>query len=132
MERIKQRGFTLIELLVVVTIIGILAGVAAVNVQGTLRKAKENTLKNDLRVMRDLLQQYKIDKKKYPDDLDALVPDYLRAIPVDTITTSPETWIPIFAEPDPEEDPALQDTGVIDVLSGAEGVDSNGVPFEEY
>jgi general secretion pathway protein G len=79
-----QRGFTLIELLVTLTLIGIAATI--VLPLGTLveRRAKEATLKQDLRTLRRALDDYKaaadagvIDKPTgasgYPPNLDVLV-----------------------------------------------------------
>ena len=90
--RERGRGFTLIELLVAVTILGLLAGVVAIQVKTSMTRAKMNVLKHDLRVMRDLIQQYKVDKKVYPPDLYALVEEgYMRAIPRDPFTDS-DQW----------------------------------------
>ncbi len=44
-----KKGFTLVELLFVMAIIAILAGFAIANVKGSTRKAKELSLKHDLR-----------------------------------------------------------------------------------
>lgn len=132
-KKSSARGFTIIEILVVVTIIGLLAGIAAVQVNKTMKTTKMNILKHDLRQMRDLIQQYKIDKKKYPESIQALVDEgYLRAVPVDPITDATDTWVEIHNEPDLEEDPENADTGVIDVQSGAPGNDVDGIPYIEY
>src|SRR5512133_389218 len=71
--RKAQRGFTLIELLIVVTIIGILAGIAVVNVKNAKRKASENVLKANLALMRKGIDDYYADKQKYPASLQELV-----------------------------------------------------------
>ena len=47
----NQKGFTLIELIIVVTIIGILAGLAIVNVKFAQRKAREAALMDKLSTM---------------------------------------------------------------------------------
>jgi len=45
-------GFTLIELMIVISIIMILVGIAAVQYQKSVQRAKEATLKQDLQAMR--------------------------------------------------------------------------------
>ena len=131
-RRRRQGGFTIIELMVVVAIIGLLAAMVTVQVQRTLTRSKENVLRHDLRVMRDLIQQYKVDKKKYPEALQSLVDDgYMRAIPEDPITSSNGSWVEVHNEPKDPDDPNA-DTGLVDVKSGAPGNDSEDQPFEEY
>ena len=100
-DRAGARGFTLIELLVVVAIIGILAAVAVGQYKNSIQRAKESTLKEDLFVMRTQINLYFADKGRYPYDLRALVDDnYLAKIPVDPITQSDSTWVPIPAQMD--------------------------------
>jgi general secretion pathway protein G len=88
-----QSGFTLIELMVVITIILILAGIAAGQYQKTVLKAKETKLRSELNVMRKAIQDYTLDKECGPSSLDDLVNNnYLRAIPTDPITNAKD-WI---------------------------------------
>ena len=50
-------------------------------------QSKEGVLRQDLFLFRDTIDQYYIDKGKYPASLDALVEDgYLRKIPIDPVT----------------------------------------------
>ena len=85
-NRRRQAGFTLIELLVVVTIVGLLAGIAVVQVRYSKRKAQEAALKHNLHAMRSAIDNFYADKQRYPNDLNELVPNYLRKIPPDPIT----------------------------------------------
>ena len=62
----RQYGFTLIEIMVVVIIIGILAGVAAVNVIPRLDDARIETAKADLRTIKMALKLYRMDNAAYP------------------------------------------------------------------
>jgi general secretion pathway protein G len=126
-----SRGFTLIELLVVVAIIGILAGVVVGQYQRSIVKAKEAVLRENLFRTRNAINQYFADKGKYPSDLSALVADkYLRAMPIDPITESSDTWVLEYAEMD-DADISLE-PGVVDLRSGAQGVALDGTAFSDW
>ena len=121
----RSAGFTLIELMIVVTIIGILAAIAVVNVRTAHQKAREAALKQDLSTMRRAIDDYYADKQKYPASLQELVEaHYMRSIPRNPITGSAEDWEPIMQDPsenDPGADPnpnADTTPGVMDVKSG--------------
>jgi general secretion pathway protein G len=84
-------GFTLLELMIVVTIILILAGIAGGQYQQSVLHAKEASLKQDLFVMRNAIQQYTLDKQVAPTSLDDLVTaKYLGAVPTDPVTRTKE------------------------------------------
>jgi general secretion pathway protein G len=126
-----QKGFTLIELLIVVAIIGIIAGIAVVQLQNAPKKARESVLKEDLYALRDCIDQYFADKGKYPDSLDTLVTDnYLRKLPIDPMTGSSETWQVVHAEAT-DQDPDAS-AGVIDVKSGADGTALDGTRYSDW
>ena len=113
-------GWTLIELLVVISIILILASMALVQYRHSVTAAKEATLRSQLFIMRDAIDQYYADKGKYPESLQTLVSEsYLRAVPRDPLTMSSDTWQTIPAEPDGSTSTAS--TGIFDVKSGFEG-----------
>ena len=96
-----QHGFTLIELLVVMVIITILAGISVVMYGNSVIAAKEATLMQDLKEMREAIDAYHADKNKWPAALDALVSDkYIREVPVDPITRAAD-WQTTPSEPDP-------------------------------
>ena len=132
-------GFTLLELIVVVTIIGILSTIALPALKDLPRRAAESVLKNDLRAMRDVIDQYYADHGNYPPGLEALVEKgYLRKIPVDPITKSADTWKVVLEEIDPDEQPAETDLpeggqpGVVDVHSGSPAMALDGTPYAEW
>jgi len=133
--RRSQAGFSLIELIVVVTIIGLLAGIAVVQVRYAKRKAQEAALKSNLHSMRSAIDNFYADKQRYPNDLNELVPNYLRKIPPDPITET-QDWDIIMDDPTNEEtadtDPeVMAQPGVIDVKSKAEGTTLDGVAYTE-
>jgi prepilin-type N-terminal cleavage/methylation domain-containing protein len=57
-----QKGFTMIELLVVISIIGVLTTLAIANFTGGQQRARDTSRKNDLRIVRDALETYKLDQ----------------------------------------------------------------------
>ena len=118
------RGFTLIELLIVVSIVGILATLAAPSYQASVVKAREAALRQDLFTMRDVLDQHRADQGKYPSSLQALVgAGYLRAIPKDPFTNSATSW---------QEMTDITEGGIFDVFSGSEFVGTNGSPYNRW
>ena len=117
-------GFSLIELLIVVTIIGILASLAAPSYQTSVIKAREAALRQDLFTIRDVLDQHRADQGKYPPSLQALVSaGYLRAIPKDPFTNSDTSW---------QEMTDATEGGIFDVFSGSEFVGTNGTPYNRW
>lgn len=77
MKTMKQnRGFTLIEVMVVVVILGILAAVIVPKIMDKPDEARINKAKQDIRVLEESLNLYKLDNFNYPttdQGLDALV-----------------------------------------------------------
>ena len=123
-------GFTLIELIVVVTLISILAAIALPNFKVAITQAKEATLKEDLYRLRDLIDQYYVDKGQYPSSLDSLVEDgYLRKLPSDPFTGAPD-WTAVYAEADPDR--PNEQPGVYDVKSASEIQSLSGTPYNEW
>ena len=121
-----KRGYTLIELMVVLTIIGTLTSMAQPNLQRTIIRARENSLRQSLFVMRDVIDQFYADRGKYPDALDDLVTDrYIRAIPEDPFTKSSSTWVIMAPEGDVQG-------SVFDVHSGSNLVSLDGTPYNEW
>ena len=130
-NRRNNRGFTLIELLIVMTIIGILASIAAPNYQRSVIKAREAVLMENLYQMRRAIDAYFADHAKYPESLDALVEGkYLRGIPSDPFTNASDTWETVV--PTPTAEGEVAEGGVEDVHSGSDLVGLNGTPYREW
>ena len=119
-----ERGFTLLELMCIVTIVGILVTLAVPSYQQSVVKAREAVLMRDLFTIRDLLDQHRADKGKYPDSLNDLAKvGYLRAVPMDPFTRSTSTWQEIAEE---------TEGGVFDIHSGSDLIGTNGVPYNQW
>ena len=141
-SRRGQRGFTLIEMMVVAAIVGILASMAVVQLRQTPQRAKESALKENLYVLRNVIDQYFTDKGKYPDSLQTLVTDgYIRKIPVDPMTGIDTSWVEVQADADqPAADTGAAagaaggdvGGGVADVKSGSEGTALDGTRYSEW
>jgi general secretion pathway protein G len=89
-------GFTMIELMIVIAIIFILLGLAAGRYDMTIQRSREATLRHDLTVMREAIDNYTLDKEAAPQSLDDLVQaGYLREVPTDPMTGQKD-WVPQF------------------------------------
>jgi general secretion pathway protein G len=127
----REGGWTLIELMVVIALVMILATMALVQYRNSVTSAKEATLRSQLFIMRDAIDQYYADKGRYPDSIQTLVSEsYLRAVPRDPITTSSDTWQTVAAEP--EAGQITASAGIFDVKSGAEGTALDGSRYSDW
>jgi len=119
---LQNRGFTLIELIVVMAIVALLTGIAAPRYFHSLEKARENSTRSSLQVMRGAIDHFAADKGRYPDSLQELVEQhYLRELPEDALTGRRDSWIVLAPPPDAEIRGA-----VFDVRSGSAGKDAEG------
>ena len=119
-----EAGFTLIELMIVITIILILIGMAAQRYEKSVQHAREATMKQDLWVMRQAIDNFTLDKQAAPQSLEDLVQaGYLRKVPTDPMTGAAD-WVAqydsVVLSPDQTS------TGMVDVHSNSPRVS----PFE--
>ena len=121
-----SRGFTLIELMVVMTVIALLISIAVPRYFHSIEQAKEATLKQSLSVMRVAIDKFYGDNDRYPESISELVTKkYIRAVPVDPITESTETWV--------TQSSSLNTTGaVFDIKSGATGAAKDGTAYADW
>lgn len=123
---VSKKGFTLIELLVALTIIALLLSLVMPRYFGSLTRADEAVLKENLYLMRDAIDKHYADTGRYPATLEELATKkYLRAIPTDPFTQSNATWV-IVAPVDP------QLGAVYDIKSAAKGSGRDGKPYEHW
>ena len=127
----SPRGFTLLELMIVLSLIVLLASIGLMQYRSTVQRGREAVLAENLYRMRDAIDQFHVDKGKYPADLSELVSaGYLRSIPLDPMTNSTESWQLIPAEPDPSNPTA--DIGIYDIKSGSEALGLDGRKYADW
>ena len=129
-ERARAAGYTLIELITVVALVSILAAIALPNYRVAIIQSREAVLKENLFRMRDLIDQYYVDKGQYPPSLETLVEEgYLRKLPEDPFTRAAD-WAPVFFDPDPDR--PGEPPGVYDVKSASELQSLAGTMYNEW
>jgi len=129
--RSGKRGFTLLEMMIVMAIIAVLVSIAVPMYQKAILRSKESVLKNNLFTMRTVIDEYTYDKQKAPQSLEDLVNDgYLRAVPIDPITGSSQTWKVIME--DAMTSVNQTEPGIFDVKSGADKTSLEGTPYSEW
>lgn len=129
--KLSQKGFTLFELLTVMMIMAILASIAVPSYKHSQIKSKESVLAEDLYQMRRMIDAFFADSARYPDDLEELMDKrYLRDIPRDPFTMTPDSWICI--SPDPSDNGQIAEGNCFDVHSGSKLVGLNNIPYQDW
>lgn len=82
-RKLRRGGFSLIELTLVIAIMGILMGVAVIAFGPRLMQAKTRATEASLRVVAQEIDSYYVNNNTYPTTLNALVPNYLKSLPMD-------------------------------------------------
>jgi len=126
----RSNGFTLIELMVVISIIVVLTGIAAVKYAAHVRLAREAVLRQDLKLLRENIQEFTEHKRRAPHTLQELVSeDYVFEIPLDPFTKQRDWMI--------EEEPAGREVdpnnpGIRNIRSSSQQLSSEGTPYSSW
>ena len=125
----RTAGFTLLELMIVISIIIILAAITLPQYQKTIMHTRETVLKDDLRKMRSLIDQFAADKGRLPQSLEELASEgYMREVPTDPFTGQKDWNITTGEDPNSLEG----QQGVTDVHSNSTDVSTEGTPYNEW
>lgn len=126
----RDRGWTLIEMMIVVSLILILVSIALPVYNRSILRAKEGVLKQDLFTLRQVIDQYTLDKKKAPQALDDIVTaGYLKIVPKDPFTNE-ANWTLVQEEATDAVD--QQEPGIIDVHSASELTATDGTTYSSW
>ena len=99
--------------------------------EDTAIAAKETALKSALFQMRDAIDRYYVDKKRYPQSLDSLTTGkYLDRIPSDPFTNSTHSWRTLPTQPDRRHPTATR--GIYDVKSTSTSKALDGTKYSEW
>ena len=112
--------------MIVVTLILIIVSIATPMYDRAILRAREAALRDDLFTMRQLIDQFTLDKQRPPQSLEELAEaGYLRGgVPEDPMTRSRDTWQVNFEDVVVGANQAMP--GIVDVHSGSEEISSDG------
>ena len=130
-KAIRTAGFTLLELMIVISIIIILASITLPQYQKTIMHTRETVLKDDLRKMRTLIDQFAADKGRLPQSLDEVVSEgYMRGLPIDPMTGKSD-W-ELRSSYDPHDASSWGGENVFDVRSKSRDTALNGEKYSDW
>jgi general secretion pathway protein G len=89
-------------------------------------RAKEDTLRQELIVLRSEIKQYTSDHDKRPGAIsDLVIAGYLKKIPIDPFTGRNDTWVPQWST-DPKQ------PGIANIHSGSQSFSRQGRRYSEW
>ena len=125
----EAAGFTLLELMIVISVIIILAAITLPQYQKTIMHTRETVLKDDLRKMRSLIDQFAADKGRLPQSLEELASEgYMREVPTDPFTGQKDWAITTGEDPNS----LSGESGITDVHSASAETSTEGTPYNEW
>jgi general secretion pathway protein G len=114
----------------VITVILILLGIAVPIYTQSITAQKEYNLRQNLRTLNQVIDQYTLDKKKAPQSLDDLKSaGYIDFIPED-ITGRSDTWE--LVQDDSIKTVEQTDPGLSAVHSGSDRIGSDGITYSSW
>jgi len=117
-------------MLIVIVVMGVLLALAMPAYNTQITRSKEARLHHNLVTLNNVIQQYTLDKKAAPQQLDDLVTaGYLKFIP-DDITGSNTTWQTDPEEPEKAVNP--DQTGIASVRSGSDQTALDGTAYSSW
>ena len=123
-------GFTLIEMVIVIAIISILLSMAVANYSASIQRARDATMKQNLFTMRQMIQEFTLDKQRAPQSLEEISEaGYIKEIPADPCTHQKD-WAVV------QEDVLLavdqNQPGITDIHSVCPLRASDGTAYSEW
>jgi len=110
----------------VMAIVALLVMLAAPRYMGSVDRARESALKENLFQMRAAIDKFYADRSRYPTDLRELVEQrYLRSIPPDPLTDRSDTWVAVTVK-------EQAGGGISNVRSGASGRALDGSQYASW
>lgn len=126
----RSRGFTLLELMIVISIMMILMAIAVPMYNQSIVRARESVLRQDLFTLRQVIDQYTLDKQKAPQSLDDLTTaGYIRQIPIDPMTGQ-ANWEVV--QEDVLQAADQQEPGISDVHSASSATSTDGTAYSSW
>jgi general secretion pathway protein G len=126
----RSRGFTLLELMIVISIMMILMAIAVPMYNQSIVRARESVLRQDLFTLRQVIDQYTLDKQKAPQSLDDLTTaGYIRQVPLDPMTGQ-ANWEVV--QEDVLQAADQQEPGISDVHSASSATSTDGTAYSSW
>ncbi len=127
----RDDGFTLIEMMVVITLLLIMLGVIMPIYSQSIKRAKEQNLRNNLDTLNALIYEYTLDKQKYPKSLDDLKSaGYLAKIPNDI--TGSQDWTTEDADGTIMSLDQTDKEGIVGVHSSSSATANDGTTYSSW